>query len=97
MYKIRLQRYFLKLATNGQSDKAFLLTSGFCPQRVACPCPGAIYMWENIKKCVYRIQICSKLATNGRSDKGFLLISKVCPKGFSVLAPGLYTSGYIHV
>ena len=33
MYKIRLQRYFLKLATNGQSDKAFLLTSGFCPQR----------------------------------------------------------------
>ena len=27
----------LKLATNGQSDKAFLLTSGFCPQRVVCP------------------------------------------------------------
>ena len=25
---------FLKLATNGQSDKAFFLTSGFCPQRV---------------------------------------------------------------
>ena len=45
---------FLKLATNGQSDKAFLLTSGFCPQRVVCPCPGAIYMyiWKNIKKFV---------------------------------------------
>ena len=52
MYKIRLQRYFLKLATNGQSDKAFLLTSRFCPQRVVCPCPGAIYMSKNIKKCL---------------------------------------------
>ena len=39
MYKIRLKDIFLKLATNGQSDKAFLLTSGFCPQRVVCPCP----------------------------------------------------------
>ena len=46
MYKIRLQRYFLKLASNWQSDKAFLLTSGFCPQRVVCPCPGVIYMWK---------------------------------------------------
>ena len=35
---------FFKLATNGQSDEAFLLTSEFCPQRVVCPCPGAIYM-----------------------------------------------------
>ena len=35
---------FLKLATNGQSDKAFLLTSEFFPQRVVCPCPRAIYM-----------------------------------------------------
>ena len=26
--------FFFKLATNGQSDMAFLLTSGFCPQRV---------------------------------------------------------------
>ena len=50
MYKIRLQtsKVFLKLATNGQSDKAFLLTSELCPQRVVYPCPGAIYMWKNI-------------------------------------------------
>ena len=48
MYKVK--DIFLKLATNGQSDKAFLLTSEFCPQRVVCPCPGAIYMWKNIKK-----------------------------------------------
>ena len=43
IYKIRLQRYFFKLANNGQSDKAFLLTSKFCPKGVVCPCPGAIF------------------------------------------------------
>ena len=47
--KIRLQGdFFLKLSTNGQSDKEFLLTSKFCPQRVVCPCPGAIYMYKII-------------------------------------------------
>ena len=44
--KIRLQRGFFKLATNGQSDKEFLLTSKFCPQGVVCHCPGAIYMFK---------------------------------------------------
>ena len=34
----------LKLATDGWSDKAFLLTSQFCPLGAVCPCPGAIYM-----------------------------------------------------
>ena len=33
-----------KLATHGQSDKEFLLTSKFCPQGVVCVCPGAIYI-----------------------------------------------------
>ena len=36
------------------SDKAFLLTSNFCPQGVACLCPGAIYMFKMIKN-VYKI------------------------------------------
>ena len=35
----------LKLATNGLSDKAFLLTSKFCPLGAVCPCPRAIYMY----------------------------------------------------
>ena len=43
---------FLKLATNGQSDTAFLLTSRFYPQRVVCLYPGAIYMWKTLKKYV---------------------------------------------
>ena len=37
-----------KLATNGQSDKEFLMTSKFCPQGLVCPCPGAIYMYKII-------------------------------------------------
>ena len=43
---------FLKLATNDQSDKMFLLTSKFCPQGVVSPCPGAIYMYKIMKKIV---------------------------------------------
>ena len=47
VYKIRLKEILLKLATNGQSDKAFLLTSKFCPKWVVCP--GAIYMYKSMK------------------------------------------------
>ena len=35
----------LKFATNGSNDKAFLLTSKFCPLGAVYPCPGAIYMY----------------------------------------------------
>ena len=38
----------LKLATNGQNDKASLLTSKFCPLGTVCPCQGAIYMYSII-------------------------------------------------
>ena len=37
VFKIDFKEFFLKLVTNGQSDKAFLLTSKFCPQWVVCP------------------------------------------------------------
>ena len=42
----------LKLATNDQSDKMFLLTSKFLPKGVVSPCPGAIYMYKIMKKNV---------------------------------------------
>ena len=45
----------LKLATNGRSDKGFLLTSKVCPQGVFCPCPWAIYVYKIIKN-VYKIR-----------------------------------------
>ena len=44
--------FFFKLATNGQSDKAFLSTSEFRTERVVCPCPRAIYMWKTLKLCI---------------------------------------------
>ena len=95
VYEIRLQRnVFLKLTLNGQSDKAFLLTSNLCPQGVVYPYPRAIYMWKKtLKMCIkseYK-EICLKLATNGRSDKGFLMTSKVCPQAGFCPCPGLYT------
>ena len=46
--KSDFEEIFFKLATNGQSDKEFLLTSKFCLQGVVCPCPGAIYMYKVI-------------------------------------------------
>ena len=82
---------FFKPATNGQSDKGFLLTSKVCPQGVVCPCLGAIYIYKIIKN-VYQNQISSfRLATNGQRNKGFLLTSTFDPKGLSVPALGLYT------
>ena len=55
LYKIRIQRDLFELATNGRSDKGFLVTSKVCPQGVFCPCPGAIYMYKIIKN-VYKIR-----------------------------------------
>ena len=56
MYKIRLQRDFFKLATNDRSDQIFLLTSNLRPQGVVSPCPGAMYMYKNMKK-MYKIRL----------------------------------------
>ena len=36
--------YNLKLATDDQSDKKFLLTSNFVPWGLYATCPGDIYM-----------------------------------------------------
>ena len=53
--KSEFKEICLKLATNGRSDKGFLLTSKACPQGVFCPCPGAMYMYKIIKN-VYKIR-----------------------------------------
>ena len=77
--------YDLKLATDDQSDKTFLLTSKLCPLGAVCPLPrGYIYTciksWK--KKCIKADfkEISLKLATNDRSDKMFLLTSKFRPQ-----------------
>ena len=49
---------FLKLETNDRSDKMFLLTSKFHPQRIVIPCSVAIYMYKIMKKKkMYKIRL----------------------------------------
>ena len=83
----------LKLATNGQSDKGFLLTSTFVPKGLSAPALGLYTCIKSFKMCLksYFKEIVLKLATNGQSDKGFLLTSTFVPKGLSAPALGLYT------
>ena len=93
LYKIRLQRDCLKLATNDRSDKMFLLTLKFRPQGDVKPCRGVIYMYKIMKK-MYKIRLQRyffKLVANEQSDKRFLLTSKFCPLGLSAPGLGLYT------
>ena len=44
--------YDLKLATDDQSDKKFLLTSKLCPWGLYAPYSGAIYMYLIMKNNV---------------------------------------------
>ena len=46
--KSEFKEICLKLATNGWSDKGFLLTSKVCAQGIFCPCPRAINMYKII-------------------------------------------------
>ena len=85
---------FFETCNKWASDKAFLLTSGFCPQRVVCPCPGAIYMWKNIKNmCINQNSktFVWNLQQMVEVIRAFCWHQKFVPKGFSALAPGLYT------
>ena len=52
VYKIDFKANFFKPATNGQSDKGFLLTTKVCPQAVVCPCPRALYIIKSLKMCL---------------------------------------------
>ena len=49
--------YDLKLATDDRSDKTFLLTSKLYPMGAVCPCPGAIYFYQIMKKKMYKTRL----------------------------------------
>ena len=77
----------LKLATNDQSDKGFLLTSKVCPQgfsSLAPGRPGAIYMYkirfrrDHFETCI-----------NGHRKQAFLLSSKFFPQWIVCPCPWL--------
>ena len=60
--------YYLKQATDEQSDKKFPLTSKLCPLGAVCPLPqGYIHVLSNEKKCIKSDfkEISLKLAKNG--------------------------------
>ena len=85
----------MKLATNDQSDKMFLLTSKFRSQGVVSPCHGVVYTYKIMKKnCIKSDfkKVFLKLVANDRSDKRFLLTSKFFPWGCLPL-----TCVYIHI
>ena len=87
---------FLKLTLNGQSDKAFLLTSKLCLQGVVYPCHEAIHMWKNIKN-MYTIRFETDFFLN--LQQMVKVIRPFCwhqtfdPKGLSTPAPRLYICG----
>ena len=95
MYKIRLQRHFLKLATNEWSEKTFLLTSKLCPLGAVCPCPRAIYMYKIMKKKKYKIRLQRDLFLNLQQMTKVTRCScwykNFIHKGLSAPALGLYT------
>ena len=55
MYKIWLQRDFLKLVANDRSDKRFLLTSIFCPWGLSAP-DLQLYTFSKSWKDVYKVR-----------------------------------------
>ena len=91
MYKIRLQRYFFETCNKWAKWQGLSVDIRILSTKVVCPCPGAIYMWKNIKKCLYN-QNSKRFVWNLQqmveSDKGFLLTSKCCPQGVFCPCPG---------
>ena len=83
--KSEFKEICLKLATNGQNDNGFLLTSKVCPQGVFCPCPGAIYMYKIIKN-VYKIRFSKRSFWNlqhvGKEKRPFCCHHNFVPNGY---------------
>ena len=50
--KSELKGTFLKLVTNGRSDKGFLLTSKFCHKGLSALAPGLYTCIKSLKMCI---------------------------------------------
>ena len=73
--------YNLKLATDDQSDKKFLLTSKFSPLDCLPLTCGYIQLLNHEKMCINSEieEILFKVATNDHGEEAFRLTSKFCP------------------
>ena len=82
--KSDFKEILLKLATNGQSDKAFLLTSNVVPKGLsAAPALGLYTCIKSLKMCKksdFKVMFL-KLATNGQCDKALSVDIKTLSPG----------------
>ena len=72
LYKIRLQRDFLKLVADDRSDKRFLLKSNFVSWSCLPLTCGSIHVLNHEKMCI-KSEVEEILATDDHSDEAFLL------------------------
>ena len=86
--KSDFEEIILKLATNWQSDKGFLLTSTFVPKGLCALSPWLYTCIKSLKMCIKSDfeEIILKLATNRQGDKGFDI--NICPQGVVCPCPG---------
>ena len=73
--KSEFKEICLKLATNGRTDKGFLLTSKVYPQGFSALAPGLYTCIKSLKMCIKSVfeEIILKLVTYGQREKAFLL------------------------
>ena len=73
--KSEFKEICLKLATNGRSDKGFLLTSKVSPLGFSALAPGLYTCIKLLKMCIKSDfeEIILKLAAYGQREKAFLL------------------------
>ena len=72
--KSEFKEICLKLATNVQGDKGFLLTSKVCPKGFSALAPELYTCIKSLKMCIKSDfeEIILKLATYGQREKAFL-------------------------
>ena len=73
--KSEFKEICLKLATNGRSDKGFLLNQKFDPKGFSALALGLYTCIKSLKMCIKSDfeEIILKLATYGQREKAFLL------------------------
>ena len=93
--KSDFKEIILKLAPYGQREKAFLLSSKFCPRWIVCPCPGLYIYGETWKKKYIKSDFKTFFFLNlqqmGKVIRVFCWHQKFVPKGLAALDLGLYT------
>ena len=89
--KSGFEEIILKLATYGQRENAFLLSSKFCPEWIVCHCPGLYTYGEKMYINRTSKPFFLNLQQMGKVIRAFCWHQKFVPKGLSALAPGLFT------